>query len=205
MPMPKTPSVPPSAAQPRPDLLPWLGRRVVLRRLAGADLADFQAYRHDEQLGRYQGWTAQADDEALGFLSRMNTVALLQPGEWCQIAIACRDTGSLIGDIGLCVAIDAAQAEIGFTLCAPSQGRGLGTDAVRTAIAWLFEHTPAAQVVGITDARNGPSVRLLERVGMRRVATADTVFRGEPCTEHVYAVSRHDGAWLLARDANLMG
>jgi hypothetical protein len=28
---------------------------------------------------------------------------------------------------------------------------------------------------------------------MRRVATADAVFKGEPCTEHTYAVSRNDG------------
>jgi len=25
------------------------------------------------------------------------------------------------------------------------------------------------------------------------VATADAVFKGEPCTEHTYAVSRNDG------------
>jgi aminoglycoside 6'-N-acetyltransferase len=124
----------------------------------------------------------------------MHTAPLFEPGEWCQIAIAERDAGALIGDIGLCVAADGAQAEIGFTVCAPSQGRGLGADAVRTAIALLFERTAVARVVGITDARNGSSVRLLERVGMSRVATVDTVFHGEPCTEHVYAIARHDFA-----------
>jgi hypothetical protein len=33
---------------------------------------------------------------------------------------------------------------------------------------------------------------LLERVGLRRVDTVATVFRGQPCLEHVYAISRHE-------------
>lgn len=46
------------------------------------------------------------------------------------------------------------------------------------------------RVVGITDDRNLPSIRLLERAGMSLVGKAATVFRGEPCVEATYAIAR---------------
>ena len=74
---------------------------------------------------------------------------------------------------------------------APSaQGRGLGSEAVSCALALLFESGQVDVVEGITDARNAPSIRLLERVGMRLVKTRQTLFKGEACTEHVYSIAR---------------
>lgn len=173
--------------------LPRIGQRVVLRRLSTADLAHFQAYRQDEEVGRYQAWTSEPDHQALTFLEEMSSAPLFAPGKWIQLGIADRDSNRLIGDVGVCVDPGEGKAEIGFSLRAQSQGDGLGTEAITEAIGLLFEHTAVLQVVGITDARNIPSVRLLERAGMRRVATVNSVFRGEPCVEHVYAFSRHDG------------
>ena len=172
------------------DPLPRRGPRVALRRLCAADLDSFQSYRHDESVGRFQGWSAQTDSQALAFLEAMGKARLFVPGEWVQLGIADRETNALIGDIGVRVAECGEKAEIGFTIRAQAQGSGLGTQAVREAIRLLFEQTGVVLVIGITDARNTPSVRLLERVGMRRAAMESTVFRGEPCIEYVYALSR---------------
>ena len=120
----------------------------------------------------------------------MSALELLQPGAWSQIGIAKSHDQVLIGDVGLFVASDGQQVEIGFTLRRESQGHGLATAAVREAINLVFEQTQATVVLGITDARNLPSIRLLERVGMHKTETRSAIFRGEPCLEHVYAVSR---------------
>ena len=173
------------------DPLPRSAGNVVLRRLEPADLRVFQAYRQDGELGRYQGWVPTPDADALEFLGHMNRAELLLPGVWCQIGIADSRTLDLIGDIGLILATDSSQAEIGFTLRRQSHGIGLTPAAVKEAIALVFERTSAKAVIGITDERNTPSVRLLERVGMRKVETRDTTFRGEPCTELVYAIQKH--------------
>ena len=172
------------------DPLPRVAHRVALRRLAVSDLAAFQAYRHDTLLGQYQGWSPTTDAEATSFLAEMNTSGLLQPGAWAQIGIADANNQELIGDIGLFLASDGRSAEIGFTLRRESQGRGMATTAVREAIKLVFEHTKAEQVLGITDARNLSSIRLLERVGMRKTESRSAVFRGEACLEYVYVVLR---------------
>jgi [ribosomal protein S5]-alanine N-acetyltransferase len=172
------------------DSLPRAANGVVLRRLATADLGAFQAYRHDVLLGRYQGWSAMSDADAALFIAEMNTAELFQEGVWSQIGIADADDMMLIGDIGLLLTNGGRDVEIGFTLRRASQDRGLATDAVREVIAFAFEHTQAERVLGITDTRNLSSIRLLERVGMRKTAASSAVFRGEPCIELTYAIAR---------------
>ena len=181
--------------------LPRLGPRATLRRLTPTDLRNFQAYRHDPLLGRYQGWSPLTDQEASAFLDEMNAVPLFQPGVWCQLGIADPVTDELLGDIGVCVACGATQAEIGFTLRAQSQGHGIATAAVADAVALVFQHTAVEKVIAITDTRNAASIRLLERLSMQRLEAKAAMFRGEACVEHTFAVAR-DRTHMTSRTAS---
>jgi ribosomal-protein-alanine N-acetyltransferase len=167
--------------------LPRRAGDVVLRRLAPSDLAAFQGYRHDAEVARYQGWTAKSDAEAAAFLAEMSDAPLFKPGKWSQIGIA---DGGLIGDVGLFLAEDGREAEVGFTMRRESQGRGFAAAAVRESIALVFEQTGVERVLGITDARNLASVRLLQRVGMTMIESRDANSGGEPCVEQVFAIAR---------------
>ncbi len=175
------------------DPLPRLGARTLLRRFAPADLAAFQSYRQDAEVGKYQGWTAQSDADAAKFILEMQTASLFVPGQWQQLAISQIGSELLIGDIGLCLAADKTHAEIGFSMSPSAQGRGLAADAVCTVIKLIFESTDAPKIIGVTDARNVASIKLLERVGMRRSSSEQSLFRGEMCVEHTYAIERVHG------------
>lgn len=164
-----------------------------LRRLHPRDLADFQAYRKLPELARYQGWSPMFDAEALRFLEEMHCAARFAPGEWVQLGIAEPDSDTLVGDIGLYLAADGATGEVGFTLHPTFQGRGIATLAVREALQLFFSETAATHVLGITDERNLPSIRLLQRLGFVFVESRQAVFRGEPCTEWVAALHRPGG------------
>jgi len=175
---------------PRVDPLPVDAGLATLRRFAPADLAAFQAYRGDPEVGRYQGWSPMSDADAAAFIAGMRDGELFRAGEWSQIAIAAREGGELLGDIGLHLSADRSEAEVGFTVAPAAQGKGIGTAAVRATIDVVFRATPARRVVGITDERNQPSIRLLQRAGMRLVGKTAAVFRGEPCVEATYAIAR---------------
>ncbi|HQR12194.1 MAG TPA: GNAT family N-acetyltransferase [Casimicrobiaceae bacterium] len=173
--------------------LPRATDRLLLRRFAAGDVARFQSYRRDPVVGRYQGWSAMEDDEARAFIAAMSSAPIGVPGEWVQIAVADLSTGALAGDIGLCVRDEpGGTAEVGFTMAPASQGRGLATEAVREAFTLLFGGTDIERVECITDARNAPSIRLLERIGMRLHHTREVEFKGEACTERVYVMARSD-------------
>ncbi len=173
-----------------PELLPRPGPGFALRRLSTDDLADFQAYRQDAELGRYQGWLPTPDEQARAFLAEMSVAPFPNLGHWVQVGIAEPESQRLIGDVGVFLDRDAACAEIGFTLARPAQGRGVATAAIRAVIELIFECSLAERIVGVTDARNLPSMRLMERVGMRMTATRQAIFRGEACVEHTYTVTR---------------
>lgn len=166
---------------------------MTLRHLRSSDLADFQAYRHDSDVGRWQGWQPQTDAQALAFLEEMAGGPQFQPGTWTQLGITDDLTGQLIGDLGIHVSADGREAEFGFSLARAAQGRGLASAAVRAAIAQVFEQTAVRHIHAQTDARNAACIRLLERLGATRIATVATEFRGEPCTELRYLLASRPG------------
>jgi RimJ/RimL family protein N-acetyltransferase len=182
--------------------LPRTTDRLVLRRFAARDLAAFQSYRCDPEVGRYQGWSTMDDAGAAAFIASMAVARIGVPGEWFQIAVADRATDALVGDIGLGFDKErSGVAEIGFSMAPSAQGRGLGREAVLAALGLLFDTGKVAVVEGITDARNVSSIGLLERVGMRVDRTQEALCKGEMCTEHVYSIARTSWATLAGIDS----
>lgn len=162
------------------DPLPLMHGAARIRRLRVEDLAVFQAYRSEPELARYQGWAAMSDAEAEQF----------RLGEWHQLAIADVDTDALLGDLGLYLAPDGLTGEIGFTLSTAAQGRGIATCAAEVGMRLLFERTSVRTIIGVTDERNAPSIRLLARIGMLEIASRRAEQRGEPCVELVFGIER---------------
>jgi RimJ/RimL family protein N-acetyltransferase len=175
--------------------------RLHLRRLRPQDLPAFQAYRGDAEVGRWQGWQPMDDAQALTFLEAMAASPWCQPGAWFQLAVADRASDTLLGDIGIHLALGGRVAEIGFTLARGAQGRGLAQEALTAAIACIFEHTPARRVLAITDIRNTACLRLLPRLGLRPFATLDAVFRNLPCQERHFVRYRDTVAPAQLRPA----
>jgi len=183
------------------QMLPYFGKLVTLRRLSLADLGAFRAYRSDPEVGFYQGWSTKPQEDAVAFIERMASAEFPVENQWFQLAIADRISNALLGDIGVVVRNSGALvAEVGVSLSRQAQGHGFATEAVKAVIELLFKHTETAQVEGITDTRNLPSNRLLERAGMGYYQTIDSTFRGEPCREHVYRVTRAE--WLAKQPAS---
>lgn len=169
------------------DIDPLITERLRVRRLQRPDLARFAAYRADPELARYQGWSAMSEAEALAFIEEMQHAPAFVEEAWLQLAIAQRAEDALVGDIGLCLHA-GGEAEIGFTLMHEAQGQGLATEALAALMRRLWAQPGVRRVIGITDARNRASIRVLERLGLRLQSQEDTVFKGEPCTELRYVL-----------------
>jgi RimJ/RimL family protein N-acetyltransferase len=136
---------------------------LTLRRLTQDDVANFRAYRGDPDVAKFQGWDAMDEDEAVKFLGHMSEIEMLKLGKWTQLGIALRDGNVLIGDIGVHIAKDGAEAELGITLARSAQGHGLGFEAVEMICDWLFAYTSIERIVAITHAQNERALVLLAR------------------------------------------
>ena len=176
--------------------------RLSLRPFEADDLEAFVAYRSDPEVARYQAWDSPyptADAEL--FLSSQRGLVFGRPGEWLQLAIVDRASGTVCGDCAVRVAADQpATAEVGVTLARASQGTGLATEALTALVAELFERG-MHRVFAEADDRNVPVQRLLERLGFRceaRLVEADW-FKGEWSTLRVYAILERE--WRARQNA----
>ena len=85
--------------------------------------------------------------------------------EYCVLL---RETGEPIGDGSVeWVEGQAGTAEIGWILTAPHRGRGYATEMGRALMRAAFSVLGADRVIAHCDARNRPSARVMERLGMR--------------------------------------
>lgn len=168
------------------------GPRVVVRRFHPDDVPKFVAYRSCEQIARYQSWDAPYPlEEGERFIREIARQHPDTPGDWFQFAVALRSTGQLIGD---CAAMphadDPRQCDIGFTLSTEHQGHGYATEAVRLLLYYLFTNRGKHRITAYCDPRNGASVALLDRLGMRREGhlRESTWAKGEWTDDLVYAL-----------------
>jgi RimJ/RimL family protein N-acetyltransferase len=78
------------------------------------------------------------------------------------------------------------------------QGKGYASEAVRLLLHYAFDTLGKHRMVAITDAKNAPSIALLERLGMRREGhfIQNVWFKGAWGDECLYAMLRDE--WLRA-------
>ncbi len=170
--------------------------RLILAPLSNQDALRLFEYRSDPAVCRYQLWEPRSVEEAAAFIERSGSISLDTPDAWHQLGIRLKDQGLLVGDVGVRFPEgQPLQAEFGVTLAPDGQGRGLATEAVVGLLGHLFVARSMHRVFASVDPRNGPSVALLERVGMRREAhfRRSLWFKGEWADDVVYALL--DSEW----------
>ena len=107
--------------------------------------------------------------------------------------MALRNTGALIGDVYLRSIMDA-QAEIGYTFARQFHGHGYATESVHRLLDYCFIDLNLHRIIAICSVRNGASIKLLERIGMRREARMLQSYRysGEWHDEFQYAILKKE-------------
>lgn len=86
--------------------------------------------------------------------------------------------------------VRAQQVELGWMIHPDHGGRGYATEAARAAAVAAFDHLDAHRVFARLDTENAASVRVCERLGMRREAHLmenDVDGTGRRASEYVYA------------------
>jgi aminoglycoside 6'-N-acetyltransferase len=165
--------------------------RLILRRFSIDDIESFVAYRSEPDVARYQSWDVPFTwAQAQAFLDAQAATDPDTPGEWFQLAVVEASSGALIGDVAaLADGADPRLAKIGFTLATAAQGKGYATEAATRLVDYLFVTRHKHRVAADCDARNAPSIAVLERLGMRREARhrQSAWWKGEWTDELVYA------------------
>jgi RimJ/RimL family protein N-acetyltransferase len=184
----------------RPDY-PIETPRLVLRPFTAADLDDVHAYHSRPDVARYLYWEPRDRAQTAEVLAQRATRSTLdEAGTGMVLAVVWREVGRVVGEVNLeWLSREHRQGEIGFVFNPDYHGRGLATEAARVMLGLAFDGLGLHRVIGRCDARNGPSARLMERLGMRREAhfVHSEIFKGEWGDELHYAMLDHE--WRAAR------
>jgi len=155
--------------------------RLILRGWQATDADALFDFCSDERVMKFVGngriWTLEC---CQNFIQRNQTLFFEQG--YCQWAVITRETSRLIGFCGFVpftgsgaaeqarvsetVPGGVTELEIGWRLAFQAQKHGFAREAAQAAIQWARE----AGVHGVhaaVQARNTPSIRLAERIGMR--------------------------------------
>jgi RimJ/RimL family protein N-acetyltransferase len=172
-------------------------KRLVLRGLVPADAGALFKYRSLPEVCRFQGWKPQTLAEAETFIRERISKIPGVPDTWYQLGILEKETGELIGDIGLHFAgPENDSVEIGYTLHPEHQGKGYATEAVKAVVGHAFRVLHKRTVTASVDPANENSVALLERVGMKRDASLPKDIRLDAKRENglVFRIMKED--WI---------
>jgi RimJ/RimL family protein N-acetyltransferase len=98
-------------------------------------------------------------------------------GEYGHRVVVERDSGLVVGSIGLFWPPSEGTLEIGYGIVPSRRGRGYAPEATRALTAFALTVPGVHTVVATVELSNPASSRVLEKAGFERWATAETTAR----------------------------
>ncbi len=168
--------------------------RLRLRPLVLTDVPALSRFRDDPEVARLQAWERYSEDDARALVLAVADRRPGTAGQWFQWGITLADDDTVIGDCGLKTLDDPRLGQIGYTLGRAHQRQGLASEAVRAVLELAFRELVMHRVCASVDADNAASIKLLERLGLRREAHFRRAewFKGAWVDDVIYAILREE-------------
>ncbi len=142
--------------------------RLRLRALRQEDAGPLARIFSDPEVVRYSGGRSPSLDEVEAGI-RSHISAYYRSRGFGLLAIELRETGDLVGRIGLLTTEldEAADAEIHYHLAPSAWGNGLATEAATAILAWARRERGIGRIVAAIHPENAASIRVAEKCGFR--------------------------------------
>jgi len=181
--------------------LPLLTERLELRDFREGDVDFVHAWACDPEVVRFMGWGPNTVEQTREFLQRKFAERTGEPRSAWDLAVINRSTDRLIGSVGLRLDDTRQQAALGYCYHQDAWGQGFATEAALVILRFGFEELGLHRIHASADARNGASVRVLDKIGMRQEGRLreHVLVRGEWRDSYLYAILQHE--WTERREA----
>ena len=171
--------------------------RLALRPFVAADFSAYADYHRRPEVYRFL-YMAEPGGTALDAqFAALLSAPFASEGDSCHLAVTRQEDQAVMGEVLLKVAsLPALQLEVGYIFNPRHAGQGYATEAVRAMLGWGFDGLGAHRIFARLDALNTASLKVVERLGMRREAhlRQNDRFNGVWGDEYVYALLRAEWA-----------
>jgi len=171
--------------------LPVSTGRLCLRDFAMTDFEAVHAWSSREEVTRYLIWGPNSKAQTREALRDFRRDQRRRPRICWELAITLRQTGELIGGVGLRLHNwEERTGELGYVLHPDYWGCGYAREASEAMLHEGFAALGLHRIIATCDQRNMASARLMERLGMRREGAfrASRYIQGEWRDEYLYAI-----------------
>jgi RimJ/RimL family protein N-acetyltransferase len=147
--------------------------RLLLREMTEGDAERLRVMNEHPNVLRFTGDGPLTDDAQAVELLRTRVFPQYPRGvgRW---AIVERAEGHFVGWCGLKWDAEAAEYDLGYRLLEAHWGRGYATEAARACLEWGRRELAGQRIVARVHVENEASIRVLEKIGMRRAGEEDS-------------------------------
>ena len=150
--------------------LPIITERLVLRRYTQNDIPGLLNLASQPSVaGVLSGRLPATEEGVRDYVDLQNSYQPFEKDKVFELAVERREDGRVIGLVGL-IRRDHRQGEVGWALAAEYRGQGYATEAARALMAYGFTRLGLHRIHADTNSDNLPSLRVMERLGMRQEA-----------------------------------
>lgn len=136
--------------------------------LLEGDAPQLFGYRSMATVAKYQSFEPTQLSEAEAFIRGARSKAFGTTDHWSQLAIRLREGGQLVGDLGVHILNqESSEVEFGITIAPDHQRQGIGIEAARGLVDFLFERLGRIELSASLDPRNEGSIALVTSLGMK--------------------------------------
>ena len=168
--------------------------RLLLREFRQSDLDSLAAYASQPELRRYEKGLPDRESSH-NFLEQIIRRAAEKPRDHYCLAITVSPVDKVIGHISLnSQNPEINEWEIGWTIRMEDWGIGYASEAAHRMLEFAFHDISAHRVVAFCHEKNTASVRVMEKIGMRKEGYLRQTRWFNDCwvDEFVYAILESD-------------
>jgi len=150
--------------------------RLIFRQWRNSDHHVFAEFYKHEENARFVGGTKTPEESWRLMASYMGHYEL---NGYSYLAIDEKDSGNLIGTVGLWNSQPWPEPELGYWLLPDAQGKGYGAEAGLALKKFAFEELNLTSLVSYIDPANEPSKKLALRLGAQYDSTIELLNFGK--------------------------
>lgn len=141
--------------------------RLALRRFTLDDAEFAHALVNDPAWIQYIGdRNVRSLEDARGYLAK-GPMSMYEKTGFGMWVVTLRDTGQAIGTCGLIKRDSLEDVDIGFAFLPQFRGQGYAGESAKAVLEYGWSSVGLKRIVAIVSPANQPSIRILERLGLR--------------------------------------
>jgi len=140
--------------------------RLILRKFEESDFEAVHSYASNAENTTYTLFGPNSEEDTRNFIGLVILATSDDPITDYAYAVVLKETGQLIGSCDL--HINGNESEVGWILHKDHWGKGYATEMGRAMLKLGFEEHKLRRIMARCDDENIDSVRVMEKLGMRR-------------------------------------